>query len=432
MTKLLKKISNKQAKIGIVGLGYVGLPLACEFAAAGFQVLGVDISHEKIASLKKKVSYVLDVPTVRLKKLIDTGRMEFSSDYSLLRKADCISIAVPTPLRKTKEPDVSYIVNSMAEIRKILHKGMLIVLESTTYPGTTRELVAQVIEKSGFKVGTEILVAFSPERVDPGNPKYHTKNTPKVIGGITAACTEAACQLYSSVIDTVVKVDSAEEAEMVKLLENTYRAVNIALVNEMALMCDRMGINIWNVISAAATKPFGFMSFYPGPGIGGHCIPLDPTYLSWKAKMFDFYNRFIELATDINGNMPRFVLQKLARIMNREKILLNGSKILLLGVAYKPDINDLRESPALEVYRLLRDVQASVDYFDPYVKTIREGGKIIKSIQLTAAAISKYDAVIVTTRHRELDYELVLKHAGLIFDTRDAYHGIQDKKIHRL
>lgn len=430
---LIDRIRRKEVIVGIAGLGYVGLPLACEFAQAGYRVIGVDISTEKIHSLNSGTSYVLDVQSSQIKSLLKTGRVQFSDDYGLLRNADCISIAVPTPLRKSKDPDISYIVNSMNEICRILHKDMLIVLESTTYPGTTKELVANEIAKCGFKVGEDVLVAFSPERVDPGNEKYNTKNTPKVIGGITQSCSEAAYELYSAVIEKVIRVDSTEEAEMVKLLENTFRAVNIALVNEMALMCDRMGINIWNVIRAAATKPFGFMTFYPGPGIGGHCIPLDPSYLSWKAKMYDFYNRFIELATDINGNMPRFVLHKAQKILNEMKKPLNGSKILLLGVAYKPDIDDLRESPALELYKLLKEEQAIVDFHDPYVSSFKSENSIVSGIDLTKEVISSYDLVMVTTRHRKLiDYSMILKHAVKIFDTRDAYEGVSDQKIVRL
>ncbi|MDD5091480.1 MAG: nucleotide sugar dehydrogenase [Candidatus Wallbacteria bacterium] len=431
--KLLEKIKSGKAIVGIAGLGYVGLPLACEFAESGFHVIGVDICSEKVRQLNSGKSYVLDVPSERIARLLKSKKISFSDDYSAMSSADCISIAVPTPLRKSKDPDVSYIVSAMDEVKKILHKNLLIVLESTTYPGTTKELIANEVELAGFTVGKDVFVAFSPERVDPGNPEYHTKNTPKVIGGCTASCTEAAFRLYSAVIDCVIKVDSTEEAEMVKLLENTFRAVNIALVNEMALMCDRMGMNIWNVIDAAATKPFGFMTFYPGPGIGGHCIPLDPSYLSWKAKMFDFYNRFIELATDINGNMPRFVLQKITRILNIHKKPLNGSRVLLTGVAYKPDIDDLRESPALEVYRLLSEEGAEVYFYDPFVKSFAIGDQTVKGVKMTPAGLKKYDLVVITTKHtRGVDYGMILEHAGLIFDTRNAYQGVRCDKIHNL
>jgi UDP-N-acetyl-D-glucosamine dehydrogenase len=430
---ILKKIKNKKAHIGIVGLGYVGLPLAVEFARAGYPILGVDISEEKIAQLKKGRSYVTDVSSSDVKDFVLTRkRIAVSTSYKTLRKADVVCITVPTPLKKTKDPDISFIVSSMMEIKRIFHPGMLIVLESTTYPGTTRELIASEIESMGYKAGKDFFVAYSPERVDPGNPEFTTKNIPKVLGAVTKQGREIAHALYASFLEHIHLVDSVEEAEMSKLLENTFRAVNIGLVNEMAIMCDRMGINIWNVIEAAATKPFGFLPFYPGPGIGGHCIPLDPLYLSYRAKMYNFYNRFIELATDINGNMPRFVLGKLADTLNSNKKALNGSRILLVGLAYKANVNDLRESPSVELYRLLVQERAKTDYHDPLIPSFLEGKKRIKSTKLKPEIIRKYDCVVVTTAHKDIDYDLILKYARVILDTRNVYSGIDSDIITRL
>lgn len=432
MGSLITKIEDKTALIGVAGLGYVGLSLAVEFAKGGYQVLGVDISQERIAQLLQGKSYIQDVKSEDIAYLVQSGYLKVSSSYDLFRDADTISICVPTPLRKTKDPDTSHIRLAIAEIKRIFHTPLLIVLESTTYPGTTRELVTNEIEALGYKVGKDYHVAFSPERVDPGNTTFHTKNTPKVIGGATKRCTKIARKLYDKIIEKVVVVNSTEEAEMIKLLENTFRSVNIALVNEMAQMCDRMGIDIWNVIEGAKTKPFGFMPFYPGPGIGGHCIPLDPMYLSWKAKTYDFYNRFIELATDINGNMPHFVVSKLSRILNERKKPLNGSQILILGIAYKKNTDDIRESPGLEIYRLLKKEKCSVEYHDPYVRSFKEGGKIIRSKKLSAQMLKKCDCVVVSTDHTLYDQAFIAKHAALIFDTRSAFKGIKSKKIVRL
>jgi UDP-N-acetyl-D-glucosamine dehydrogenase len=432
MNSLITKIEDKTARVGVAGLGYVGLSLAVEFAKGGFQVLGVDISQERIDQILRGKSYIHDVKSEDITHLVQSGRLKVSSSYDLLRDADTISICVPTPLRKTKDPDTSHIRLAIAEIKRIFHTPLLIVLESTTYPGTTRELIINEIEALGYKVGKDFYVAFSPERVDPGNLNFKTRNTPKVIGGATKRCTEIARKLYDSVIEKVVVVNSTEEAEMIKLLENTFRSVNIALVNEMAQMCDRMSIDIWNVIGGAKTKPFGFMPFYPGPGIGGHCIPLDPMYLSWKAKTYDFYNRFIELATDINGNMPHFVVSKLSRILNERKKPLNGSKILILGIAYKKDTDDIRESPGLEIYRLIKQEKCSVDYNDPYVRSFEEGGKTIHSKRISAQMLKKYNCVVASTNHSYYDYLFIAKHATLIFDTRNAFKGIKSKKIVRL
>lgn len=431
--ELLSKIKKRKAKVGIIGLGYVGLPLAMELAKVGFHILGVDVSQEKIRSLKKGKSYITDVNNDEIRKFVLRERcIQVSSSYNLLRKADVVCVTVPTPLKKTKDPDISFIVSAMTELKRVFHPGILIVLESTTYPGTTREFIVSEIERMGYKAGKDFFVAYSPERVDPGNPRFTTKNIPKVIGAITETCRKLAYELYSTFLKNIHIVETVEEAEMAKLLENTFRAVNIGLVNEMTIMCERMGINIWNVIEAASTKPFGFMPFYPGPGIGGHCIPLDPLYLSYRAKMYNFYNRFIELATDINGNMPRFVLSKLSQILNKDKKSLNGSRILLLGIAYKANVNDIRESPSREVYKLLLNENAIVDYYDPLIPEFRESGKRIKSISLKPEVIRKYDCVVVTTGHSDVDYKLVLKYAWSIFDTRNVYKGVNSDKITRL
>jgi len=432
---LLSRIQNKSASIGIAGLGYVGLPLAVEFAKAGFRVSGVDLSPERVDMLKNGQSYVLDVTSQEIGRIIRNGTFTVSTSYGSLREADAVIICVPTPLRKTKEPDITYIRGAVAEIKKIIHFPILLILESTTYPGTTRELIVGEIERKDCQVGRDFFVAFSPERVDPGNQIFQTKNIPKVVGGITLQCTELARALYDHVIEKVIAVKSAEEAEMVKLLENTFRSVNIALVNEMAMMCDRMGIDIWDVIEGAVSKPFGFMPFFPGPGIGGHCIPLDPVYLSWKAKTYNFYNRFIELATDINGNMPHFVVGKLTRALNQQKKPLNGSRILLLGMSYKNDVDDIRESPGVEIYKLLRQEKSLVDYHDPYVsciKGLQEAEGTVYSKELTKECLTSYDCVLLTVAHQRFDYPFIVQHARLIFDTRNAFKNITSEKIIRL
>jgi len=430
---LIKKIETKKAKIGIIGMGYVGLPLAVEFAKAGFHILGVDLSKYKIRLLKKGKTYITDVENKEVKKyVIQDKRISVSTSFTILKKADAVCITVPTPLKKTKDPDISFIASAVVELKKNFHPGILVVLESTTYPGTTRELIVAEIEKLGYVCGKDFFAAYSPERVDPGNPMFFTKNIPKVLGGVTKTCSRIALKLYSSFLENIHVVNTVEEAEMSKLLENTFRSVNIGLVNEMAIMCDRMGINIWNVIDAASTKPFGFMPFYPGPGIGGHCIPLDPLYLSYRAKMYNFYNRFIELATDINGNMPRFVLNKLSEVLNKSKKPINGSKILLLGMAYKPDVNDIRESPSLEIYKLLLTEKAKVDYYDPLISEFSEGGKTVKSISLKPKTIRKYDCVIIMTAHKDVDYDLILKNAKLIYDTRNVFKGVESEKVKKL
>ncbi|PKK88743.1 MAG: UDP-N-acetyl-D-glucosamine dehydrogenase [Candidatus Wallbacteria bacterium HGW-Wallbacteria-1] len=426
---LMERVDSRDWTVGVVGLGYVGLPLAVEYARAGFRVRGVDLNRSKLEKLASGESYILDVSDSDLREALDAG-LEFSDDYASLEGCDSLHIVVPTPLRKSKDPDISYIVRATESLIPAIvsRKGVLIVLESTTYPGSTRELIVHVLERRGLRIGEDFHAAFSPERVDPGNATYNTKNTPKVIGGVTPGCTELARHLYSQVIETVIAVGSPEEAEMVKLLENTFRAVNIGLVNEMTLMADRMGINFWNVIDAAKTKPFGFMAFYPGPGLGGHCIPLDPMYLSWKAKMFDFYNRFIELATDINGNMPRFVIQKLTRILNTEAKSVKGSRILLLGVSYKADIDDTRESPAIEIIRMLRDLEAEVAFSDPHVESLGVDGLEQDSFQLNPEGVESFDCVVLLTAHSAFDYEMIESSARLILDCRNGF-GNSEKVV---
>lgn len=417
---LQEKFLNKQANVAVIGLGYVGLPLALEMARTGYKVYGIDVSQKKVELLKSGRSYLIDVQDDEVQNLINNQFFP-TSDFSILEKMDAISICVPTPLNKSKEPDVSYINAVTDKLVQFMSTDTLVVLESTTYPGTTEELIINVIEeKRELRVGNDFYMCYSPERVDPGNRQYNTKNTPKVIGGATPACLELGVSLYSSFLDHLVPVSSTKVAEMVKLLENTFRSVNIALVNELTLMCDRMGINVWEVIDAAATKPFGYMPFYPGPGIGGHCIPLDPMYLSWKAKTFDFYNRFIELASDVNGNMPRYVLHQISEILNEAEKSIKGSKILLIGLSYKKDVDDLRESPALEIFRLLRQKGSDVSYHDPYVPQYQNGDDIYYSQDLTAENLRNTDLVVIATDHSNIDYQFVIDHSKIIYDTRNV------------
>jgi UDP-N-acetyl-D-glucosamine dehydrogenase len=423
---LLGKIERKEAHVGVVGLGYVGLPLAVELAKVGFRVTGIDLDDRKIRAINNGQSYIPDVPTKDLEALTRSGKLDATADFSIVKKLDTINICVPTPLRKTKDPDMSYIVSAVESIAEHLHPGLLISLESTTYPGTTDELVQPTLEAKGMKVGTDIFLAFSPERVDPGNPTFHTGNVPKVVGGVTEDCRKLATALYGSAIKTIVPVSSTRVAEMVKLLENTFRAVNIALVNELALMCDRMDIDVWEVVDAARTKPFGFMAFYPGPGLGGHCIPIDPFYLSWKAKQSGFDPRFIELAGHINGAMPEYVVSKVAEALNTKRKAINGANVLIAGVAYKRDIDDMRESPALDVMGLLRDKGAEVTYVDPYVPEVhaREwSGRVdVRSEDPSTISYSRYDCVVIVTDHKTFDYDTMVAEANLIVDTRNAIH----------
>jgi UDP-N-acetyl-D-glucosamine dehydrogenase len=427
---LEEKISSHSARVGIVGLGYVGLPLAVEFAKAGFSVTGIDLDAVKTGRVNAGESYVGDISSAALTSLVHDGTLRATTDFSAVRDLDTINICVPTPLRKTKDPDMSYIVSACEEIVKHFHPGMLIILESTTYPGTTEELLRPMFEKSGLRAGQDFFLCFSPERVDPGNPKYQTANIPKVVGGATAACTEMGRLFYSQTLSTVVPVSSTQVAEMVKLLENTFRMINIGLVNEMALMCDRMGINVWEVIEAAATKPFGFMPFYPGPGLGGHCIPIDPFYLSWKTKQAGIEARFIELAGYINGQMPHFVVDKIQNALNDAGKPVKGSHIHILGVAYKKDIEDLRESPALDVMLLLKRRGARLTYSDPYVPNLQLDGEILHAQPDALAA--EADCAAIITDHSAFDYPRIAAQTRLIVDTRNALKGVNLPHIVRL
>jgi UDP-N-acetyl-D-glucosamine dehydrogenase len=417
---LLRKIKDRKATVAVVGLGYVGLPLAVEFAKAGFNVIGYDVSQRVVDLLNTGESHIQDVPASDVASLVKAKKFVATTDEARLDDADAISIAVPTPLGKTRDPDMSYVQAAASTVARHSHSGLLVVLESTTYPGTTREVIMPAFTERGCVVGEDVFLAFSPERVDPGNPTYHTKNTPKVVGGITPACTDVAVALYESCIDTVVRVSSTETAELVKLLENTFRSVNIGMVNEMAIVCDKLGVDVWEVIDAAATKPFGYMKFTPGPGIGGHCIPLDPHYLAWKMRSLNYKTRFIDLAGEVNTAMPSFVVTKVARALNEDRKAVNGSRALVVGVAYKKDIDDVRESPALDVMRLLEQDGAEVVFHDPYVPTIREDGHVIHGVELTDAEIAKADVVVIVTDHKALDYQRLVDKATLIVDTRNA------------
>jgi UDP-N-acetyl-D-glucosamine dehydrogenase len=427
---LAEKIRTRRARVGVVGLGYVGLPLAVEFAAAGFTVIGIDISEEKVRRVNAGDSYVGDIPSSTLAPLVEAGRLRATTDFSAVLDLDTINICVPTPLRKTKDPDMSFIVSSCAEIVRYFHAGTLVILESTTYPGTTEELVLPMLAKSGLEVGCDFFLCFSPERVDPGNPKYQTANIPKVVGGCTPACTEMGRLFYAQALETVVPVSSTQVAEMVKLLENTFRMINIGLANEIALMCDRMRIDVWEVIDAAATKPFGFMPFYPGPGLGGHCIPIDPFYLSWKTKQAGIEARFIELAGYINGQMPHFVADKVQNALNDASKPVKGSKIHVMGVAYKRDIDDMRESPALDVMMLLQRRGGVITYSDPYVPRLHLEGMDLESLPESAAADA--DCVVIVTDHAAFDYPGLVERSCLIVDTRNALKGVNSTKIVRL
>jgi UDP-N-acetyl-D-glucosamine dehydrogenase len=427
--ELESKIRNRSAKVGVIGLGYVGLPLAIEIAQTGFQVTGIDIDRSKAEAVNAGISYILDVQSEILFTLAVKGMIRATQSFASVESLDAISICVPTPLRKTKDPDLSYVVASVEAVQKHLKPGQLIVLESTTYPGTTRELVLPILERSGLQVGKDFFLAFSPERVDPGNKTYTTKNIPKVIGGITPRCTELAVLLYQQFVERIVPVSSSESAELVKLLENTFRSVNIALANEMARMCHRFGINVWEVIEAATTKPFGFMPFYPGPGLGGHCIPIDPYYLTWKAKMSGFEPRLIELAALVNSHMPEFTVSRIADALNEEQKSLKGSMILALGVSYKRDAADLRESPALEVLRALDAKGALVTYSDPYIPSMALNEKSLKSVSLTADLLKEFDCVVVLTDHTNVDYGLIAKHSQLVLDCRNALKDFQAPHI---
>ncbi|HUF64550.1 MAG TPA: nucleotide sugar dehydrogenase [Gemmatimonadaceae bacterium] len=414
------KITDRSACIGVIGLGYVGLPLAVEFARAGYHVIGYDVSEKVARDVAAGKSHILDVPSGVVKAMVDGGRLTATADENRLGDMDAILIAVPTPLSKTRDPDMSYVTAAAEAVARHVHPGMLVVLESTTYPGTTREVILPQLESGRLVVGEDVFLAFSPERVDPGNPVWQTKNTPKVVGGITAACTEVASALYAAALDTVVPVSTTETAELVKLLENTFRSVNIAMVNEMAIVCNKLNVDVWEVVEAAATKPFGFMKFTPGPGIGGHCIPLDPHYLAWKMRTLNYKTRFIDLASEINSEMPALVAAKVARGLNEDRKAVNGSRVLVLGVAYKKDIDDVRESPSLDIIRLLEESGAEVVYHDPYVPRFRDDGHEHESVPLTDEEIDRADAVVIITDHSTVDYQRLVERARVIVDTRNV------------
>ncbi len=430
---LYNKINSKEANIGVIGLGYVGLPLAIEFAKAGFNVSGIDVDDKKIAAINKGNNYISDIDDSLLMDLVKKGKLKATKDTSIITTLDAISICVPTPLSKLKEPDVSYIINSVNAIKRYLHKDLLIILESTTYPGTTKEVVLSALRESGLIAGEDYYLCFSPERIDPGNKNYNISNTPKIIGGITNECTKVGQLLYSQIVKDVISVSSPETAEMVKLLENTFRSINIGLANEVAIMCEKLGIDVWEVIDAANTKPYGFMKFTPGPGLGGHCIPIDPLYLSWKMKNLNYNPQFIDLASKINASMPEHIIDMLKKALNKNQKELENSKILILGMAYKKDIDDIRESPSLDILYLLNKNNSKVDYFDPYIPDFVFDKRKYRSLDdLNSEVLKKFDAVIILTDHSNLDYELIKNNAALIIDTRNVYPLNNDDNIYRL
>jgi UDP-N-acetyl-D-glucosamine dehydrogenase len=418
--ELIRKAERREALFGIVGLGYVGLPLAVELAKAGYRVLGFDISERVVDGLNDGHSHVKDISDAQLQEALAAGRFEATADMSRLVEPDAVSICVPTPLSKFKDPDVSYIVAATDAVKRTLRRGQAIILESTTYPGTTREILQPALESTGLKVGTDFFLAFSPERVDPGNPVWQTHNTPKVVGGITENCSRVAVALYQPAIERLVPVSTTEAAELVKLLENTFRSVNIGLVNEMAIVCDKLGVNVWEVIDAASTKPFGFMKFLPGPGLGGHCIPIDPHYLAWKMRGLNYKTRFIDLAGELNTEMPLFWVRKVAEALNDQGRAVKGATVLVLGVAYKRDIDDIRESPALDIIRLLEGQGARVAYSDPHVPCFSENGHEYRSVPLTQQSVAAADCVMIVTDHSGFDYAMVARHARAVVDTRNA------------
>lgn len=424
---LFQRLSTRTARTGVIGLGYVGLPLAVEFGRAGFSVVGIDVDKRKCDAINAGTSYIADVPTSAVASLVEADRLRAVPDLGVADDLDTINICVPTPLRKTRDPDMTYVVSAAQLVKEHLHPGMLVILESTTYPGTTEEVVRSILEETGLRAGSDFFLAFSPERVDPGNATWNTKNVPKVVGGLTPDCSALAAELYGASIDRVVQVSSCRAAEMVKLLENTFRAINIGLVNEMALMCDRIGIDVWEVIDAAATKPFGFMPFYPGPGLGGHCIPIDPFYLSWKVKEVGFEARFIELAGQVNAAMPRHVVDKVADALNEHSKSIKGANILVMGVAYKPDVNDVRESPALDVIALLVKKGAQVTYHDPFVPHVDSehstGGQHMDSVPYSREVVAAADCVVIATNHKAIDYTELVSAARVVVDTRNAVKG---------
>ena len=418
---LKNKIENREAQIGVIGLGYVGLPLAMEFVRAGFHVTGIDVDQEKVKKLNRGENYIQDIKDEPVKNAVEMNQLSATSDFSVIQNLDAISICVPTPLNKQKNPDISFINQVMENMKDFIHHDMLIVLESTSYPGTTRELILPEMESKGLRVGHEFYLCFSPERIDPGNEKYKTANTPKILGGITSKCGEMGGFLYETIVEQVVKVSSPETAEMVKLLENTFRAINIGLANEVAIMCEKLGIDVWEVIDAAATKPFGFMKFTPGPGLGGHCIPIDPHYLSWKLKTLDYNARFIELAAEMNTSMPLHMVELVREGLNRNGKGIFGSQIIVIGVAYKKNVNDVRESPALDVMKLLKNDGAELSFYDPYVSFVGLNGNRMMGIEtLTKETLNNSDAIVIITDHDQIDFQFVEENSDLIIDSRNV------------
>jgi UDP-N-acetyl-D-glucosamine dehydrogenase len=424
LQELGQRIDACEAHVGVIGLGYVGLPLAIEFVRAGFAVTGFELDASKVAAIQDGTSYIEDVPAEQVAEARESGRLTATTDASALSSCDVINVCVPTPLTRTKDPDVSFIASALEEIRKRIHAGQLVILGSTTYPGTTQELIIPMLEATGLSVGVDFAVAFAPERIDPANRQFQVREIPKVVGGATPVCTELAAKLFRHVFDEVVPVSSTQSAEMVKLLENTFRAINIGLANEVALMCDRLGLDVWEVIDAAATKPYGFMKFQPGPGLGGHCIPVDPTYLSWKMKSLNFPARFIDLAVEINTQMPGYVAEKVGDLLNEDRIAVNGAQVLILGAAYKSNVSDMRESPALDVMRLLAAKGAEIRYSDPHVPEIALDDRRLKSVDLTDDALASADVVVIITQHDAVDYDRVVAKAGRIYDTRNATRNV--------
>ena len=427
MTRLAElgaRIEARQARIGVMGLGYVGLPLAVEFAKAGFPVTGFELDGEKVRAILESRSYIEDVPQADVAALRSSGRLRATTDFAELAGCDIVNVCVPTPLTKTKDPDISYMASAVEEIRKRLRAGQLVILGSTTYPGTTHELFLPLLEASGLKVGEDFALAFAPERIDPANKRFRVREVPKVVGGETPLCTELARKVFEPVFDRVVPVTSSQAAEMVKLLENTFRAINIGLANEVALMCDKLGLDVWEVIEAAASKPYGYMKFLPGPGLGGHCIPIDPTYLSWKMKALNFPARFIELATEINTQMPAHVVRRIGDILNEDRLAVNGARVLMLGVAYKGNVSDVRESPAIEIAELLLQKGAQLEYHDPHVAEFAVGDHTLKSVELSDEVLSGADLVLIITDHDSIDYERVVGRAQRVFDTRNATRAV--------
>ena len=432
MQQLIDKLKNKDACLGILGLGYVGLPLAVSFAKAGYQVIGFDLDENKVAAVNAGDSYIIDIPGDELAEVVRSGHLTATTDFSRLSAVDSVNICVPTPLGKTRDPDISYIQSAVGSIAASMHSDLLVVLESTTYPGTTEEVILPLLSENGFVVGKDFFLAFSPERVDPGNPTFNTINIPKVVGGVTSNCTEVACHLYGQVMDTVVPVSSVRVAETVKLLENTFRSVNIGLVNEIALMCSAMDIDVWEVIDGAATKPFGFMPFYPGPGLGGHCIPIDPFYLSWKAKQAGSEARFIDLAGQVNSYMPRHVMKLVTQALNDRRKAVNGSKVLVVGVAYKPGIDDMRESPALDILEMLASLGAETSWYDPHVESLPTGTRSDRLVDWSQESVAAFDAAVIVTPHPTVDHTLLLGTGPVIIDTRNALKGHKSQDLIKL